>query len=66
MKGAAIAEMIELGNSNGNVKNHHDDGDKDNDDHQVSSPDDRGHTRFHGVHDSSSSRDDDQVVEIIL
>jgi len=67
MKGAANAEMIELGNSNGYVKNHdHDDGDKDNDDHQVSSPDDRDHTRLHGVHSSSSSRDDDQVVEIIL
>jgi hypothetical protein len=50
--------MIELGhsNSNGNMKNHDDD--------EVGSPDGSDHTRFHGdVHDS---RDDDQVVEIIL
>jgi hypothetical protein len=61
--------MIELGNSS-NGKNHDDDDDDDgysNDatpSHEVGSPDGSDHTCLHGdVHDS---RDDDQVVEIIL
>ena len=59
--------MIELGNSsNGNsVKNHDDDYSNDaTPSHEVGSPDGSDHTCLHGdVHDS---RDDDQVVEIIL
>ena len=60
--------MIELGNSsNGNSVKNHDDDDYSNDatpSHEVGSPDGSYHTCLHGdVHDS---RDDDQVVEIIL
>jgi hypothetical protein len=55
--------MIELGQSNSNVKNHDDD-DGATPSHEQGSPDGCDHTCLHGdVHDS---RDDDQVVEIIL
>jgi len=58
--------MIELvHSSNGNsVKNHDDDSNDATPYHEVGSPDGSDHTCLHGdVHDS---RDDDQVVEIIL
>jgi len=66
-EGAVKHEMIELGHSsNGNsVKNHDDDDSNDATPyHEQGSPDGSDHTCLHGdVHDS---RDDDQVVEIIL
>ena len=60
--------MIELGHSISNVKNHDDDDDNDSNgatpSHEVGSHDGSDPTCLHGdVHDS---RDDDQVVEIIL